>query len=315
MIFLHQTLRSLFATLILSTTAFAETLSAESSSQEKLTEDLFTSKNSEEFNQALALATLAKVPKQTLLEASFIYHVDQADNHALAELSRELLPLQDSFNAQLSQIFTLEDDWKAIVKYTVALANLEQGNAQAFEDNIKEAFWLSPRQASAFAPHVEQFKLELAMKSVKIDSELTQSNLLVSQNEKIIEPKKDINILFFWSPWSREFTETVGDFTALCSVAKKHDILIRTIIAEQSNEVNQDAISFIKESKLKDSALWLKEDPALHLSTTLRIQSIPTVVLIDNNGKVQFNGHPASPTFWTTLKKFLPNAKRPQSER
>ena len=285
--------------------------SAETLSQAALIEDLFTTHSTDEFNQTLALATKKNVAKQIILEARFIHYVDQADKHALAELSKELLPLQNAFDSHLSQIFTLEDDWKAIVKYTEALANLEQGNATAFENNIKQAFWLSPRQASAFAPHVERFKLELAMESVQIPSELTQSNLLADKDEKIVEPKKNINILFFWSPWSREFTETVDDFTALCKRAKTHDILIRTIIAEQSNEVNQDAISFINESKLSDSALWLKEDPSCNLSTALRIQSIPTVVLIDKHGKIQFNGHPSSPEFSTTLDKYLAPSKLP----
>ena len=292
----------------------AHTLPAQSVSKEQLTEDLFTSKSPDEFSKALTLATQEKLPPQTILEARFIHHVDQADSHALAQLSKELLPLQDSFDSKLSQIFTLEDDWKAIVKYTVALNNLEQGDAKAFETNIKEAFWLSPRQASAFAPHVEQFKTDLAMQAVKISPELTQKNLLADRDEKILEPEKKINILFFWSPWSREFSETVDDFTALCTLAKKHQLTVRTLIAEQSDEVNQDAISFIKESKLTDSALWLKEEPSLQLSTTLRIQTIPTVVLIDTLGKVHFNGHPTSPAFWSTLKKFHPTVKRPTSE-
>ncbi|MEO1857771.1 MAG: hypothetical protein ABGY95_10490 [Rubritalea sp.] len=313
MIFRQLSLQSLFTIFLLSITVSSHTLDAETSPQKKLIEDLFTSQTSEEFNNAVALAIQAKVPQQTLLEARFIHHVDNANYQDLAELSRELLALKDSFDSQLSQIFTLEEDWKAIVKYTLALDNLEQGNAKAFESNIKEAFWLSPRQASAFAPHIEQHKLELAMRSVTIDFKLTQSNLLVTRAEKIIDPTKDINILFFWSPWSREFTETIADFSALCDVAKESNILIRTIIAEQANEVNQDAIRFIKESKLEDSALWLKEDSTLKLSTTLRIQSVPTVLLIDKHGKIQFNGHPAAPRFWTTLKKYVPASKRPNT--
>jgi len=307
---------SLFATFVCSISILTHSVSGETESQNKMTERLFTSLTPEEFNKALTQATLAKVPKQTLLEARFIYYVDQADHQALAKLSNELLPLLHSFDSQISQIFTLEDDWKAIVKYTLALNNLEQGDAQAFEKNIKEAFWLSPRQAGAFAPHVEQFKLELAMKTVKINSELTQSNLLDPTETRILEPGKDINILFFWSPWSREFTETVDDFTALCSLAKKHGITIRTIIAEQSDKVNQDAVSFINEAKIAQSALWLSEEPTLKLSTTLRIQSIPTVVLVDKHGKVQFNGHPSSLTFRSTLQRLLPKEKEltPQTE-
>lgn len=302
---------SLFATFVCSIAILTHPVSGESEAPSEMAAHLFSSLSPDEFNKALTQATLAKVPKQTLLEARFIYYVDQADYQALAKLSNELLPLQDSFNSQISQIFTLEDDWKAIVKYTLALNNLEQGDAQDFEKNIKEAFWLSPRQAGAFAPHVEQFKLELAMKTVKIDSELTQENLLEPTKIRILEPDKDINILFFWSPWSREFTETVDDFTALCSLAKEHGITVRAIIAEQSDKVNQDATGFINEAKIAPSALWLKEEPTLKLSTTLRIQSIPTVVLADKHGKILFNGHPSSLIFRSKLQKLFPKGNKP----
>ena len=65
----------------------------------------------------------------------------------------------------------MKEDWLAVIEYVQAIAALKKGDKAAFKTHITEAFWLSPRQASAFAPHIDRMRLEEAMRAVKIDFE------------------------------------------------------------------------------------------------------------------------------------------------
>ena len=83
-------------------------------------------------------------------------------------MAPELNEKRDSFDPNHSEVFALKDDWLAIIHYGQALAALEKNNKGDFKKHITEAFWLSPRQAQAFGPHIERLQLEEAMQSVKL---------------------------------------------------------------------------------------------------------------------------------------------------
>ena len=48
------------------------------------------------------------------------------------------------------------------------------------------------------------------------------------------------------------------------------------------------------------------------LSNQLKIQTVPTVVLMDAAGKIIYNGHPSNEEFWNLLEKLNPEIKRPE---
>ena len=43
----------------------------------------------------------------------------------------------------------------------------------------------------------------------------------------------------------------------------------------------------------------------------LRIQSVPSMVLLSSDGRVIFNGHPSEDRLWDALAKLAPGIKRP----
>ncbi|MFD2159623.1 thioredoxin-like domain-containing protein [Rubritalea tangerina] len=274
---------------------------------------LFSSRDPLEFHTALQQAKEQNLPKQTLLEAQFLYLIDQQDTAGLAALSVPLTPLFDAFNPDHSEIFTLEDDWKAIIRFTQALKALEQNKPREFKETIKSAFWHSPRQASVFAPHIDQFKVDQSM--LKVQFNFNKPYL------KLLEPKAytfnknaKANLLIFWSPWSQEFIETIDDFKALCEITKSNDISNSTILTELSDEAFKDAKQTIQELSLQQTTHWIADSNDNFLARTLRIQSIPTVVLVNKEGKVKFNGHPSNKKFWLELKKIVPNLERPKPQ-
>jgi hypothetical protein len=46
----------------------------------------------------------------------------------------------------------------------------------------------------------------------------------------------------------------------------------------------------------------------------LRIQNLPTMVLVSPEGSVIFNGHPSEDGLWDALLKLAPDVKRPALE-
>lgn len=289
----------------------AQPLSA--AANEKLIEELLTSRTAESFAAAYVKAQQAHVPTQVLLEARFLYRVDKQDNKALAALSTELIAATPTFDPSLSSIFSLKEDWQAITHYTLALGALEKNDPTLFKKHITEAFWYSPRQASAFAPHIDQFRLDQAMQLLTLPTDLTLPNLHNDQQTALFNKESKATLVYFWSPWSREFGEAIEEFKALATESKKHNIQFVAVLAERSSEVKIDAKSLIEEEKLQNLASWCIDTENLTLSNKLRIQSAPTAILLSNEGKVLSNSHPASAKLWNALKKVSPEIKRPAS--
>ena len=59
----------------------------------------------------------------------------------------------------------------------LAIAALEKGNQEGFKKHILEAFWLSPGQGAAFAPHIERVRMKQAMKKIRVDDHLPLTDL------------------------------------------------------------------------------------------------------------------------------------------
>lgn len=272
---------------------------------------LFTERDPKKFDTTYQKAIKLKVSQQALLEAKFLYYIDNQDFKSLAEMANLLEEF--TFSPQDSEVFTLEDDWLAITQYCKALKALQSGDNASFKSHIKEAFWLSPRQASAFAPHIENLKIEEAMSRVTIDKNTTLPNLLDDQSTLIHNTSSLATLLYFWSPWSQEFTETLDDFKLTCEAANKHNFRVIGVLAEQSKEVYKDAKILVEEERLQDLSQWVLDESNHTLARKLRIQNIPSLVLIGNNGKVMFNGHPSSPQLWNAISAIEPAFKRPRS--
>lgn len=280
-------------------------------------EALLTAKDKAEFQQTLNKAKAAGFPAQSQLEARFLFHVDRQDFTALSKLSKELVAYKDRFDSKQSAIFTLEEDWLAIVHYTQALEALENKQNEVFKEHILKAFWLSPKQANIFAPHIEKLRLDQAMAKLELPPTMALPELFDKSDTLTLAQltkKKKAVILHFWSPWSSELAISFSEFKASCKEAKKNDIAIASILIEQGEEVHRDGRSFVKENNAKRLCYWLCDPADSSLSRQLRVQSVPTVVLLSPEGKVLFNGHPTDDDFWKALKDVAPGFTRPSVE-
>jgi len=287
---------------------------AEASPRDAALDRLLSERESAEaLDAAIANAKKNSISAQAILEARFLYHVDRHEDDALAALLPEFMKRRDSFRLEDSEIFSVKEDWLAVTEYVQAIAALKKDDKDGFKKHITEAFWLSPRQGAAFASHIDRLRLEEAMKSVKIDFATPLTSLTDRESAPLAAPddKRKALLLHFWSPWSRECEAFMPDFVATATgLAEKH-VGIVSILPEDSPKVIADARELLKPLGAKPPGAWLIDTRKDALSSRLRVQSVPAMILLDPEGRVLFNGHPAEEALWTALLKIDPSIKRP----
>lgn len=253
--------------------------------------------------------------EQAALEARFLYHVDRREDAKLAELLPELETQAKKFRLQDSEIFAVEEDWLAVLEYVRALSSLQQNDKPGFKKHITEAFWLSPQQGAAFAPHIERLRLEEHMKNAKLDFSLALRDFHGSSAslQRVADGRKAL-LLHFFSPWSRECEESLPDFISSAGRLEDTGIAVISIISKAMPEAIAETRNIL-EANPDIKGTWLIDDEATPLSRILRVQSAPTMVLVDLDGSILFNGHPTDEKLWQSVEQIAPQFVRPAMDK
>lgn len=279
-------------------------------------EELLAERDSDKaMEAAIDHARKSGVSEQAILEARFLYHVDRREDAKIAAMLPEFLKRREGFKLEDSAIFALEEDWLAVVEYVQAIDALEKNDKASFKKHITEAFWLSPRQAAAFAPQVERIRLEEFMRAVKVD--FTTSLQAVNQGdtvalEALISGKKAL-LLHFWSPLSPECEAAMPDFAATAAELEAHGVAVASLIPENSPKQLSAARAMIDSLEGKPCGRWLVDSLKKPLGRELRVQNLPTMVLVSSQGAVLFNGDPTDDGFWKSLNAIDAAITRPKS--
>jgi hypothetical protein len=253
------------------------------------------------------------VGEQAILEARFLFQVDRHDDDAILAMLPDFIRRNAAFKLEESVIFATKEDWLASYEYVQALAALKKGDKAAFKQHITEAFWLSPGQGAAFAPHIEKLRLDEAMRTVKIDftTEFAIINSTTTQSLKKILGDNRALLLHIWSPWSSEGESGMTDFVVTAKALAAHHIAVASILPEDSPELLRDAGESIRNIAPPPPGAWLIDQRQHPFHRTLRVRSFPTMVLVAADGTVLFNGDPAADGLWDALRKINPEVRRP----
>ena len=273
-------------------------------------DDLLAERGSAQ-NMQLAVEHARKVgvSEQAILEARFLYHVDLLEDAEIAKMLPEFLERQKKFELEDSAIFASEEHWLSVVEYVKAIHALQNGDRKAFKKHIMEAFWLGPRQAAAFAPHIERLRHEEAMAAITINFDQRLATLDGSPApllQDLITDRKAL-LLHFWSPDSRECVDSMPDFAATAEMLMKQGIEVISLCAERSPQARKVSTEFDK----GNHGSWLVDPNKDSLGLLLRVQNLPTMALIDPRGRVLFCGDPTDIQFWRALEKLDRGIKRP----
>ncbi|WP_411825747.1 TlpA family protein disulfide reductase [Luteolibacter sp. AS25] len=295
---------------------FSEFVEPQLTPKENAIEEILSERQSQEaLDKAVAGARALGVPEQVILEARFLFHVDRAEDKEIANLLPAFRKQKELFNLTESEVFGSVDDWLAVTEYVEALAALDENDMDRFKHHITEAFWLSPRQGAAFAPHIDRIRLMDAMKSVRVDFDRKYLDVLsdgsVSLGE-VLGARRGV-LLHFWSPWSRECEATLPDFLTTANHLISKDLAVVSILPETSQKVINDAKAMLKAAGEVIPGAWLVDTKKSPITNKLKVQSVPVVVLLGKEGEVLFNGHPTEEEFWKSLEKLNPEIMRPEA--
>lgn len=266
-------------------------------------------------DRAVANARAHAVSEQAILEARFLYHIDRHEDAAIAAMLPEFLKQREVFKPEDSAIFGVTEDWLAVIEYVQALAALGTGDKPAFKSHITEAFWLSPRQAAAFAPHIERLRLDDAMRALQLDFTLALTPLGAGAAVTLdqLRAGKQAVLLHFWSPRSRECEASLPDFNATAAILASNNIAVVSLVPDESAQLLTEARAMLRALGDKPPGVWLLDSKQQSLARKLRIQNLPTMVLVSAAGKILFNGDPTEEPFWATLHQLDASIQRPRS--
>lgn len=268
----------------------------------------------EKFGEAVKKAKANGVNEQAILEARFLYHVDRGEDAAIVAMLPDFQKRSDAFKVEESEIFATKEDWLAVIQYVHALDALAKKKMPAFKKHITEAFWLSPRQAAAFAPHIEKIHMDEAMKEVVLDFTLKTKPLTGGDEltfEEMTKGKK-ATIIHFWSPASAESEDGLANYVTVAKTLSAKAIAMVSVIPASTPEIISEAKTSSEKFRKAAPGHWLIDPSSQPLARTFRIQSLPIFVLIAPDGRVLFNGNPSDNSLWDELKKIDKSISRPQ---
>ncbi len=283
--------------------------------KEDAIEQMLSERDSQEaLEKAIAAARALGVAEQPILEARFLFHVDRAEDAEIAALLPLFLKQKENFKLAESEVFGAVDDWLAVTEYVQAIASMQKGDKEAFKKHITEAFWLSPKQGAAFAPHIERMRLTDAMKAVQVDFDKAYPDTLDAESHTLgaVLGNRKAMLIHFWSPWSRECEATLPDFFLTAEHLVAEDLAVVSMLPETSAKVAADAKKMLEGTGKKIPGEWMVDTKKMPLSHQLRVQSVPAVVLLSKEGRVLFNGHPTDENFWKALEAVNPAVMRPE---
>lgn len=268
------------------------------------------------FEEAVADARKNGIGPQAVLEARFLYHIDRGEDAAIAALLPDFLKQRDVFRIEDTAIFGVKEDWLAVVEYVEAIAALKKGDKASFKTHITEAFWLSPRQASAFAPHIERLRLEETMRDVKID--FTTRLLPLRAGDAVplgtLLTGRKAMLFHFWSPASPQSGASLPDYAVTAKALEEKGIAMVSILISDEPEILTKSTAALRTLGEKPPGAWLVDSKEKPLSRELRVQEVPVFVVVSNEGKVLFNGQPSDDALWDTLRSIEPLITRPSSQ-
>jgi hypothetical protein len=83
------------------------------------------------------------------------------------------------------------------------------------------------------------------------------------------------------------------------------------LVFESTPEALGDAKSIVNALGSPPPGAWLLDREKDSLHRMLRIQSVPSMVLVSPEGRVIFNGHPSEDRLWEALSALAPDIRRP----
>lgn len=269
-----------------------------------------------ELAEAEAAARKLGIPEQTILEARFLFLVENKNDEGIIALLPQWLKLEPHFTLDHSEIFATREDFLAVIEFAKALKALRENKRDDFKKHITEALWLSPTQASAFTPYIQNLRLSEHIQQTKVALHVPLQPLLENAPKESLSLEKILGeqsaiLLQFWSPWSPDCETAMNEFTALRKELKNAKVAFASVLIDGRTEMIHEARELLKGLDLPADAIQLVDRSKDSLASQLRVTDLPAFVLISREGKILSHGREDSPALRTAIQLISPPTKKP----
>lgn len=265
----------------------------------------------EQLDAAILAARRHDVSSQTIAEAKVLFAIKTQDVPLMVSLLPEMDAVALDFDPGDSRAgMASVEQWRGLIAYVRALSAMERKSGEQFREQIQQAFWNCPQQAELFGAAVEKFQLQEKMSQWIIDF---ASPVLVSGDKEttlgeVLGTKKGM-LIVFWAEGIPPSIEVMGSVQKMADLIRGHGIVIAGLNAGGGKA--EAAAERVRKEKALTFA-WLVEPSARTLSRQLEITTLPRAVLVTQQGRVMFHGHPLDPALWKALRRVSPTITAPE---
>lgn len=268
----------------------------------------------EHFSRLIMAARRSNIPEQTLREARLFYYLGSQDEQGLASLADEFAAQAEGFKEKDSELYSRKQDWLATVSFLQAIKKRVAGDVVGFEQGIKNAFWLSPRQAAIFSPFVYKHHVRGVLDREKISDSFALSSITGESGNFSLWKAKHKGVIFhFISLWNKGCVEAMPDFLETKRELNLHGFKVITVIVQSPENIKMELPNYLLRTKLPPDDLYY-DLPENSLAGRLCVEKLPSMALVSSSGKILFSGRPNESEFWKKLHKLNPSLKRPLLE-
>jgi hypothetical protein len=288
-------------------TVLAHDLAKADASRDAL-QQLGSVRTREQLDTSVSSAKRSGVSSQQITEAKLLFGIKSQDSAYLVSLIPELESAALEFTPQrsLAGIANVEQ-WRGLIAYVRAMAAMERGSTDVFRDKVMEGMWQFPQQAQLFGELIEKFQLQEKMNQWVIDfaTPLLEAGASEKTLGELIGSKKAL-LLIFWAGNVESSVSALDTAQKLADYVKASGVVVATVNggikdAEEITEKTRD------DKKL--SIPCLMETSQRTLVRQLEITTLPRAVLITQQGRVIFHGHPSDLSIWKALKRVVPTIR------
>ncbi|MEP6822866.1 MAG: TlpA disulfide reductase family protein [Chthoniobacterales bacterium] len=258
-------------------------------------------------DEAAATARKAGVPAQPIEELRLLASVRGRDLKEMEERVKNLKDVLPQWSPENSVAFSEKSELEAVLSFAKGLLAAQAGDEAAFEQAMKQAFWLNPDLSPALADELKERRgagrlasLILPMQASFETSDGTKTSLgALAQGQKAL-------LLDFWATWCGPCMQALPALVERSKKLGPQKIAVVGINTEASQaggltEARKKAEGVKKRQNVPFA--WLVEPENRPLSKLLKIDSIPRAILVTPEGKVLYDGHPEDPRMIAALEK------------
>ena len=198
--------------------------------------------------------------------------------------------LQRLFDQDATEPGAIDEEVPFYFEVLKALTALHLKNDVAFEQHIKEAFWLQPLAGQMLSSMIGLYKSEKFMSTTQIH--LKDTLVDVDGNPVVLADLmqgKRLIAIDFWASWCRPCLDNMPTLKQREKAWSDRGVLL---VAVNVDDNPKKALPV--RAQYQFSLPWLY-DRDKKLSELLNVDSLPNLVLADAAGKLLFTGHPEDP--------------------